>query len=222
MPSVETLVSEALARLEPVAYEAVEADKRGWLTVRWCYETGRVNMGCRFCARSLEQGKIQMPHRYRDKTKSCSFAHGNVWQELQRAVSFHSTTKIHLRALELRDSAESIEANPSRVDGDWKNAAYLCFKSIIKLKPAAHFVESCNNAIRVGGMLSRVAYRTERFYDEMLQVFQGQELRCLMMDMKRRAFPWVVVSSNAGKRFRRKDLLYCLSWREIFDRDALH
>ena len=119
MPSAETLLSEALAKWAPVANSGVEANKQGWLTVSWCYETGRVQYGCRFCERALEQGKMHMPNRYRDKTKAHSFAYGNVYKNLGRAVNFHKTTKIHQRSIEMVDSVHSIEAN-SRVDKEWE------------------------------------------------------------------------------------------------------
>ena len=90
MPSTETLLSEALAKWAPVANSGVEANKQGWLTVSWCHETSRVQYGCEVCERALAQGKIRMPHRYRDKTKGHCFAHGNIYDDLRRAVNRQS------------------------------------------------------------------------------------------------------------------------------------
>ena len=150
---VDAIVASALAKYQPEADQGQEPHNQGWLVARWCPEQCRVLFGCRWCEDFVEQGQILMPHIYRDKEKCHSFAYGNVATDLKRAIASHNGMQIHEKAVGLRTGGAmvAIGASPRVVDAEWKHAAYLCLKSIARLKPDDHFLDACKDAIYVGG-----------------------------------------------------------------------
>ena len=100
--SPDAIVAAAIAKWEPVADKELAPHQQGWLVARWCPENLAVVYGCRWCEEMVEQGKGNMPHRYRDKNKCRSFAYGSVIKDMKRAIPFHRLTKIHEKALGCR------------------------------------------------------------------------------------------------------------------------
>ena len=87
-------VERSLAKHLPLS--KTKSCPEGWLTATWSEDLNQIVYGCKLCIPPVQNGSLELPNRYRDPQRSNSFCHGNLWQDLKRAIPSHSdSTKIH-------------------------------------------------------------------------------------------------------------------------------
>ena len=140
------------------------------LIARWCTLQNCIVFGCRDCVDALAAKTLVMPPRYKNPGKSRSFAHFNVTSvDIVRAILDHPRSKIHKRAVGLsEDTDQQLPTTDPLRDELLANHLYIAVSSLVKLKPAQHFIDGLSDSLEVGGSLDHAKWGSRAFYDQVL------------------------------------------------------